>query len=463
MEDIIEKVEAAKGIDGLFVYVGGDSDAKPQLRQAVLTLLDGKSPFGDALSAKVADSSVVGVEAKDDLTFEVRLNDPIPFFLSMLPFYTFLPVPKHVIERLKSEGKNPDLWTRPEHIVVNGAYKLTEWKFRQYMKLEKNPTYWDVANVRMSKVRLAMVESYNTALNVYRAGEFDWVGSNTNLPAEFMDHLVGYKDFHRDPKLTLYWFWLNTKKKPLDDRRVRQALNLAIDRKAIVEHVTRAGQIPTADIVPDGLSGYVGLNSPIFDPERARKLLADAGYANGEGFPDLSLTYNTSESHKQIAEAIQQMWKKHLGVSIAIENQEWKVYLKNLTSMSFDIGRLGWIGDYPDPYTFLEVFTQHNGNNHSGWSDPEFERLLDESNRIIDPKARLQKMREAEAVLAEQVPVISLYVYTRSYMKKPWLLGFWPNHFDNHSWQYFHFDERWYDGVPDTPAPNPLPELPSFE
>ena len=452
----VEAVAPVQAIEtssvGAFVYLGGEADTRAASAKAVIAALDGRG-----LSVKIAEASVVGVRAVDDLHLEVRLVDPLPFFISVLPFYTFLPVPRHVLERLEASGQNPDLWTRPEHLVTNGAYLLREWKFRQFMTFEKNPRYWDVASVRTPKVRISMVESYNTALNLYRAGEMDWIGSNANLPAEFMDHLRKFRDFHNDPKLAVYWYWMNTAKKPLDDRRVRRALSLAVDRAALAEHVLRGGQPPTANVVPDGLAGYDGLRSPIYDVARAQALLAEAGFPGGEGWPTISITYNTSESHKQIAEAIQQMWKKNLGISVEIENQEWKVYLKNLEAMGFDIGRLGWNGDYADPFTFLEIFTAASGNNHSNWSDPDYERLLTEANAARDPAERLALLRQAEAILVEEAPVMPLYVYTRPYMMKPYVKGLWGNFMDRHQWKYLWIDARWYDGLPATQVANDPP------
>lgn len=401
----------------------------------------------------------VGVRALDERTLRVELEEPVPYFLALASFYTTMPVPRHVLERLAREGKNPDLWTRPEHWVSNGAYKVTEWVFRQHLRLEKNPHYWDQANVRTPKIKLAMVDSTTTALNLYRAGELDWIGTNTNLPAEFLDHLRRFKDFDAAPFLTVYWYWLNTTKPPLNDVRVRQALSLAIDRVAIVKHVKRSDEIPLASIVPDGLAGYRALDLPLFDPVRARALLAEAGYPGGAGFPEVTLIYNTSEGHKQLAEAVQQMWKKHLGVTIRLENQEWKVFLSHLGAATFDIARLGWSGDYSDPYTFLEVLSPHSGNNHSRWRDARYGEMLTEANATHDPKERLDKLREAERYMMDQVPLIPLYVYSRDHVIKPYVRGLWNNYQDRHPYKYLWIDRRWYDGVPTTDVPDEPPAL----
>ena len=411
---------------------------------------------GAAVGRGAAPPESLGVRAVDDLTLEVVLEDPLPYVLSFLTFYSFMPIPRHLLADLERRGIDEALWTRPEHVVSNGPYRLSEWKFRQRMVFERNPRYWDAANVRLDRVQVAMVESYTTALNMYAAGEFDWPGSNTSLPAEFMDYLAGFKDYRRHPYLASYYYWINTKAPPLDNPLLRRALALAIDREALVRHVTRGGQIPAADLVPDGVAGYQALGRPLFDPEAARRLLAEAGYASGADVPAITLTYNTSEGHKQVAEAVQQMWKDVLGISVELENQEWKVFLSTAEMNNFQLCRMGWTADYADPFTFLELLTSACGNNHSNWSDPTYDRLLKEANREPDPATRLAKFREAEALALEQQPLIPLYTYTRTQLVKPYVRGIWGNHQDRHPWKYIWIDEA----APAAPATDPPPPAP---
>ena len=411
---------------------------------------------GAAVGRGAAPPESLGVRAVDDLTLVVELEDPLPYVLSFLTFYSFMPIPRHLLADLERRGIDEALWTRPEHVVSNGPYRLSEWKFRQRMVFDRNPRYWDAANVRLDRVRVAMVESYTTALNMYAAGEFDWPGSNTSLPAEFMDYLAGFKDYRRHPYLASYYYWINTKAPPLDNPLLRRALALAIDREALVRHVTRGGQIPAADLVPDGVAGYQALGRPLFDPEAARRLLAEAGYASGADVPAITLTYNTSEGHKQVAEAVQQMWKDVLGISVELENQEWKVFLSTAEMNNFQLCRMGWTADYADPFTFLELLTSACGNNHSNWSDPAYDRLLKEANREPDPATRLAKFREAEALALEQQPLIPLYTYTRTQLVKPYVRGIWGNHQDRHPWKYIWIDEA----APAAPAADPPPPAP---
>jgi ABC-type oligopeptide transport system substrate-binding subunit len=415
----------------------------------------------EAFNSGKASRDEVGVRALNDLTLEVTLENPVPYFLSLTSFYTAMPVPRHVIERLVRAGKNPDLWTRLDYIVSNGPYVMTEWKFRQHMVFEKNARYWDAAHVKLQRIRLMEVESANTSLNLYEAGELDSLGEMV-LPSEFMDHLEHYGDFARAPMLATYFYWLNVKAPPLDDVRVRRALSLAVDRASLVKYVLRAGQVPSADLVPDGVGGYAGPHSPIFDPKQARRLLAEAGYGPEHPLPPITLRYNTLEGHKQIAEAVQQMWKQHLGVRVELENQEWKVFLKTLQAKDFQIARMAWVGDYPDANTFLELLSKSNGNNNSNWSDGEYERLLAEANRTQDRAQRLQLLRRAEALALAQAPLIPLYTYTRSELVKPYLMGHFLNYQQRLMFKYWWIDERWYSGTPErlpnTPPPMLLPE-----
>ena len=302
-----------------------------------------------------------------------------------------------------------------------------------------------------------MIDSYNTTLNMYSTGEVDWLGAQTMVPSEFMDRMKQYKDHDNSPYMGAYFYWFNTKAPPMDNPMVRKALSLAIDREKITTYVTRGGQIPSSTIVPDGLSGYKKIDRPLFDPEGARKALAEAGYPGGKGLPDITLIYNTTEQHKQIASAAQQMWKEHLGINVKIENQEWKVYLKRLSETDFQIARLGWIGDYADPNTFLELFASTNGNNHSNWGDEKYDKMLDEANATVDSAKRLEMLQKAEAYVFEHQPMLPIYSYTKPSMIKPYLGGLYGNYQDRHPWKYFYIKEEWYDGKPAEITEDPIP------
>lgn len=398
-------------------------------------------------------NAVKEVKAVDSHTLSVELKNPAPYFLGLITYPVFAPVPRHVIERLKGEKKE-DLWVRPENIVVSGPFILTEENFKQYKIFKKNPKYFDAAKVRLNQVKTIMIEDYNADINAYKTGQHDW-SYTTTVPTDMIDIVKKYKDFHVDPQLAVYFYMLNTKRKPLNDLRVRNALSLSIDRASLVKNVTRGGQIPIRDMVPEGMLGYPGLKSKIYDPETAKKLLSEAGFSGGKGFPKITLKFNTSEGHRKIAEAIQQMWLKVLGVQINIENMEWRSLLDDQNRSNFDILRSAWTGDYLDPNTFLSIMTSKSKNNHTNWGSAKFDQALLDSDRHQDRGKRFESFLIAEKVLADESPVIPVYAYTRLYMKKPYLQGFWPNLQDRHEWKYMWIDERWYREVPKDNMANP--------
>jgi oligopeptide transport system substrate-binding protein len=222
----IEQLTLDPALDAAFVIVAGDDSTRPKHRERLLRELNGRAWNGRTLQASEMDGSEVGVHAEDERTLRVELEAPLPFFLHITKYYTALPVPRHVIERLQREGKDTELWTRPEHIVSNGPYLLAEARFRQSMRLEKNPRYWDAQHVKLQRIRLPLIENYNTTLNMYEAGELDAIGPGTTLPAEFLDVLRTQRDFVSAPYMSVYFYWVNHKIPPLDNPLVRQALSL---------------------------------------------------------------------------------------------------------------------------------------------------------------------------------------------------------------------------------------------
>jgi len=464
IEKVIPVAKIKRDGDDIFVFVTEPTDDAGNVvltRAQAIEQLTAQKIAGGA-SIKIADHSVVGIRAESDTKLVVDLEVPVPYFLNLIGFYTFMPVPRHLIEQLESDGINPDLWTRPKHLVCNGAFKMTDWRFRQHMIFEKNERYWNADAPHLfkaKKIKALMIDSYNTALNMYCTGEIDWLGAQTMVPSEFMDRMRQYKDHDNSPYLGAYFYWFNTEAPPVDNPLVRKALSLSIDREKITTYVTRAGQIPSSTLVPDGLSKYKKIDQPLFDPEAARKALADAGYPGGKGLPPITLIYNTTEQHKQIASAAQQMWKEHLGIDVTIENQEWKVYLGRLAKVDFQMARLGWIGDYADPNTFLELFASTNGNNHSNWGDEKFDKMLLDANATADSDKRLELLREAEAYAFEQQPMLPIYTYTKPSMVKPYVGGFYGNYQDRHPWKYFYIKEEWYDGKPSEISEEPAPPV----
>ncbi|MDZ7618961.1 MAG: peptide ABC transporter substrate-binding protein, partial [Patescibacteria group bacterium] len=263
-------------------------------------------------------------------------------------------------------------------------------------------------------------------------GQVDWI---TTVPTEVVTDLMARDDFQPAPFLGLYYYLVNTEKPPLDDARVRRALALAVDRDEIVERVTRSGQVPAYSIVPDEMGKYMAYRPPAFggfDPVEARRLLAEAGYPGGRDCPRIELLYNTSESHKAIAEVIQSQWKRHLGIDATLSNQEWGAYLTARRQRRYMVARAGWIGDYVDPNTFLDLFTSDNPQNQSGWSSAEYDRLVRAAQLEPDDARRLALFRAAEEIVLAELPVIPIYFYVSQSMVRPYVTGFYSNIQDVH-------------------------------
>ncbi len=412
------------------------------------------------------DDRVLGVRSVDDRTLEVELEQATPYFLDLITQPISFPVRRDVVEAFEKRG-DPDLWTRPENIVTNGPYTLGEHKFRYEMTMVQNPYYWNRDKLRIHRIVWLEIEDYHPAMNLYKAGEIDYIGDNTALPSEYQPLLRTKKDYRNNVFLTVYWYTLNTRKPPLDDVRVRRALNLAIDKRQIVEKIARGGQMPATHYVPDftGL-GYSeeaaaqkAAGTDIFsgpgmdyDPERARALMKEAGYEpvaipggyRADRCPPIEILYNTNEGHRNIAVAVQDMWKRNLGVTATLRNEEFKVLLKNYRDGNFNIVRGGWQGEFNHPQTFLNTFLSSSPENQTGWADPAFDAALKDAATTADPKESMKAYRKAEALAMAGMSRIPFYFYTRSTLIKPWVKGFLPIPRGQHLIQYLWIDP---DGV----------------
>jgi oligopeptide transport system substrate-binding protein len=290
--------------------------------------------------------------------------------------------------------------------------------------------------VKLDTINFMPTESIDTEERMFRTGQVDKTNElpNTKIDTYKREFPESYR---QEPYYGVYFFRFNVTKPPLNDKRVRRALALAIDRESIVRNVTRGGQTPAYNFTPP---------SPKFKSEariagdlaEAKRLLAEAGFPEGRGFPQVSILYNTSENHRAIAEAIQQMWRTRLGVDIGLTNQEWKVYLDSQDTLAFDIARAGWIADYVDPNTFMDMWRTGGGNNDTGWSNATYDALLDESAKVSSDAERFAIYQKLEAMLADEVPIIPLYFYTRVFAMNP-KLRFVPNVIDNRSWKFVEF------------------------
>ena len=357
-------------------------------------------------TGKVYTKEDVGVTAVDKRTVKVDLEDPTPFFLDLCAFRTLAVVPRQAIEQYG------DRWLMAKPMPTSGPYTLEYWRIHDRIRVRKNPKYWDAGNIQNELIDLLPAESATTALNLYETGEADIIWDKNLVPSELMDVMKGRAYVHTYDYLGTYFIRFNVTKKPFDDIRVRKALTMAIDKKSLVERITRSGEKPAATLTPPGMEGYTSPEGIGYDPEGARKLLAEAGYPGGKGFPSFSYLFNTSEMHKQVAVELQEMWKKELGVTMELRQTEWKVYLAAQSQLDFDTTRSSWVGDYVDPNTFLDMFMSNNGNNRTGWKSPKYDDMMRQANQERDQAKRMKILNEAEVVLLrEGVPIAPLFFY----------------------------------------------------
>lgn len=369
--------------------------------------------------------SSVGVKAPDDATLIVTLQNRTPFFLELTAFYPLYPVNRACIEQ-----HGTPYWTRPDNIVTNGAYTMEFRRVRDRMRLIKSPTYWDADRVKLEIVDAMAVKSVTTALNMYLTGQLDWV---TDVPASVIPELIARpeRDFIPTPVLIIYFYRLNTTRPPLDDVHVRRALNLAMDKQLICDKVTQGGQIPARSIVPPGLPGYKSPLCGAFDVNAARAELALSKYAKMPGgIPKIEITYNDNDTHRAIAEVIQQMWKNNLGINVELKALEWNSYLDAQHTMQYSVCRAGWVPDYPDANTFIDMWLTGGGNNETGWSNPTYDALVKQAAEEADPAERLRRMEEAEAILMDELPIVPIYYYTAKNLVSPKVQGFFHNALD---------------------------------
>jgi oligopeptide transport system substrate-binding protein len=385
---------------------------------------------------KLADFSQVGFRAVDDRTLQVTLHARTPFLLKIIAsHYSWYPVPIHVIEKFGGLARKGTAWTRKENIVGNGAFVLQDWRPQQVIVLARSPTYWDRARVRLDEIHFHPIENQDTEERMFRTGQLDMT---YELPLAKID--VYRREFPEqlriDPYLGIYFYRFNVTRPPLNDRRVRRALALAVDRESLVKNVVRGGQQPAYGVSYPGTAGYTPAARLGGTPEDARRLLAEAGFPAGRGFPRLELLYNTSQNHRLIAEALQQMWRRHLGIDVTMRNEEWKVYLDTTDARNFDLQRGGWIADFVDPHSFLEIWTSTNLNNDTGWANADYDRLFRAALAAPDEAARYAAYQQMDALLVEELPVLPIYFYTHICAVSPRVQGLYPTLLDNHPYKY---------------------------
>jgi len=422
-------------------------DVNPKLKAAV--------NGGQLVPIKGED---VGAEAVDDYTLRISLAQPAPYFISMMPHQFFRALHQKTIEKFGNA------WTDASNIVTSGPFKLEAWKHYDRIVVARDPQYWDAGNVKLDKIIFYLLTDNTTMMSLYKAGDLDATYNHT-VPSAWLNVIGPMKDFMDAPEAAIDYYNFNTTKGPTKDLRVRKALNMSLDKKALADW--RHVRALTA-MTPDGIfPGYPQPKGDPFDPEKAKKLLAEAGYRDAAGNFDprkfaaseIELITNPDGGNVPYAEFIQAQWKQNLGATIQIHIMENKTFFKAQSELEYKgVSRTGWSADYMDPYTFLSIFYTPTGTNGTGWWDPKYVELLDEANRTIDHQQRYQILAQAEQLLLDAQPVIPLTVGTTRWMKKPYVKGLYPNPATLHPWKSVYLERdssKWDYGMPSMSSSEP--------
>ncbi len=384
---------------------------------------------------RTTDFSTVGAVARDARTLVVTLTHPAPYFLQALLNSCWRPVNVRAIAAVGDPYRRGTPWTRPGRLVSSGPFVLKEWTTQQRVVVEKSPTYYDRDRVRLHAVHFYPTDSIDAEERAYRSGQLHATWSlplSKVLPAQ-RDHNPALRI---DRNLETYFFRLNVRKSPLTDARVRRALSLAVDRDTIAGKILPGGRAPAPTFVPPLLQGYVPPARQAYDLAAARRLLAEAGHPGGAGLPPIEILYNNSEILRLVAEAIQQMWHRDLGVDVRLVNQEYKSVFASRRAGDYQVLLGSWTADYLDATTFLDLWRSDSGNNHTGWSDPAYEALSDRANTMADPAARAAVLAEAEALVLDAAPIIPIYFNTHVYLLHPAVKGWQPTPTDHSDFRY---------------------------
>lgn len=390
------------------------------------------------------DPSELAVSAPDDKTFVVTITSDLPYFTEICAFPATFPVREDIV--------SDSQWTySPDTYISNGAYKMTSRVTNSEIVMEKNEYYYGVDTLGPDKITFKLMDDANAMLSGFNSGELDFI---ENMPTDEVAGLLASGDLKIVDYIGTYYVCFQTQKAPFDDPRVRQAFTLAVDRTYIVEQITQTGQVEAGGYVPAGVYDAEGATGDDFrtvggdyyaptdadyeaNCEKARELLAEAGYPNGEGFPVVTYLYNTDDSHKAVAEALQNMWQTQLGVTVQLDNQEWATFLQTRKDGDYSIARNGWIADYNDPMSFLDMWLTGGGNNDAQYANPEYDSLIQQAKATTDPAERMQLMHDAEdIIIGQDYALCPLYFYTQKYMLADGIQGMYYTPLG-----YFFFDQ----------------------
>ena len=390
------------------------------------------------------DPSELGVSAPDNKTFVVTITSDLPYFTEICAFPATFPVREDIV--------SDSQWTySPDTYISNGAYKMTSRVTNSEIVMEPNEYYYGVDTLGPDKITFKLMDDANAMLSGFNSGELDFIES---MPTDEVAGLLASGDLKIVDYIGTYYVCYQTQKEPFDDPKVREAFTLAIDRTYIVEQITQTGQVEAGGFVPAGVYDAEGATGDDFrtvggdyyaptdadyeaNCERARELLAEAGYPNGEGFPVVTYLYNTDDSHKAVGEALQNMWQTVLGVTVQLDNQEWATFLQTRKDGDYSIARNGWIADYNDPMSFLDMWLTGGGNNDAQYANPEYDSLIQQAKATTDPAERMQLMHDAEdIIIGQDYALCPLYFYTQKYMLADGIQGMYYTPLG-----YFFFDQ----------------------
>jgi oligopeptide transport system substrate-binding protein len=430
----------------------------PGLEQARAKLLAANPRLKAAVEGKQfvpVKAEDIGVEAVDNYTVRISLSQPAPYFIGLLAYQLFRLTPRKIIEKYGSH------WTDPAHIVTSGAFKVKSWWPYSELVVERNPMYWDAANVRLDEIHFYPSTDNPTSMNLYKVGEADATFNHT-VPNAWLDLVRPKKDYMDGAEAAIAYILMNVTKPPMNDLRVRRAFNMAIDK--VNYSKSRRVTKPLVAFTPEGIfAGYPQPKGDPFDPAQARKLLTEAGYPvtnkpgggyECKGFPveQVEFIFNTSSSNKSMAEFMQAQWKQTLGITVPLRSMEFKTFMDGRSKLEYKGFAIGnWGADYMDPFTFLGLFSTEGGDNGSGWFDQKYVDLLDEANRTVDKQKRYELLARAEKYLLDAQPLIPIETNAVNWVKKPYVKGLYPNAASLFAWKFVYIERdpaKWDYGVP---------------
>lgn len=404
-------------------------DARRQVIERLITHIQNGAP-------DLYEQAKVGISAPDQHTLKIKLREPVPYLPAMTRHTSWFPVPKHVV---LTHGRMTDRfteWSNLGNLVSNGPFQLKEWRYNHYIEVERNPHYWDAAQVGLNGIRYLPIENAYTETRAFLAGQLHTIYS---LPPDLLGRArKQYPRYLRvEPYVGTVFLRLNTTRPGLNNMKVRRAISLAINREQLCKYIYE-GFSPATALTPQ-LGEYVPPKALETNLEKARALLEEAGYPGGKGLPAFAIL-STSKSNQSVA-ALQHTLGQ-IGIRITVENKDWGSYIAAQQELEYDISLAGWIGDYLDATTFLDMWTRGNGNNNTGWSSTEYEALLRKAAQQSDPHERVRILAQAEGILLHEAPIAPIVWYSRLYLHRPEVKGWHPLLLDNHPWKFISLESE---------------------